>query len=132
MAFSGSGGTVGANNTGTMPTSFTGGSSANCSANWSVNARLDGTNELVMAATAANATATPAGSNVRQFPSLRTGLVAGNRFVCGCQMDVDAGFVSLADLFAQVFMSFDDASSAQTYIAQAANGRAPIPGRPGR
>lgn len=112
--FSGTGGTVGEGNTGALPDSFAGSrDNANCAAAFSVNARADGTSEVVAALTA-NESNKLAGMRVTQMIPV-TDVVPGDGFQAGVQVDIDAGSVNLADVRAEVSFVFSDGSFAIVY-----------------
>jgi hypothetical protein len=122
----GTGGTNGTGNTGPLPASFTSGrDNANCSSVFSVNTRGDGSKEIVAALTANNTAGTLGGVRlVQALPS--SGIVSGDIFRVGCQIDVDAGHTNLADLYAQLNFNFTDTTFLQGYFFRTSSGKAAL------
>jgi lysophospholipase L1-like esterase len=120
------GGTVGTGNSGTLPSGWTGARITTTAATaFSLNTRGDGVKEIIAAVTATGAAGTLCGVQISQ--AVGPSIVAGGVYVAGFLIDIDAGFVSLADVYAQLDLNYTDASFDQGYLARSSSGKDAIP-----
>jgi lysophospholipase L1-like esterase len=122
----GTGGSVGTGNSGTLPSGFTGSrDSATTATAYSLNTRGDGAKEIVAAMTTTTATGTISGNKVTT--TVTGSITPGNKYIFGCLVDIDAGFVGLGDVSGEVSLNYTDTTFDLGYFARTSSGKDVIP-----
>jgi hypothetical protein len=105
----GTGGSVGTGNTGTIPLNFTGARDGTNSTVFSLNTRGDALNEIVVATTCTNAAGTIGGVRILQTVPT-TGFNIGDKVIAFSNADVDAGYTNLNDVRVEFAVTYADST----------------------